>query len=297
MNKIPYLIVSPPYYPSSAGVRMLHALCHYLNESGYEAYIATDVVNPEWNEKTCPLQIFSRLIYEGITIYPEIISGNPFGAKVVVRYILNHPGLLGGDKEYDPSEILFTCNGETLRQYVPSDDRILCIPLIEDYFRDEELPRKGGCFYVGKGYNVPRIPKTEGMKEIVGMDRKEVANILKTSEVLYTYDNFSLIIEEAKKCGCPIVIVGEEVSKVFYDDYIKDFRKQLDNFIKITQLEAPERLMNIYREKSEEMRMELMRIRNFCECNHSEGEHTKGIGVGNYCLHPQCECEEFHVLS
>ena len=36
MKKIPYLIISPPYYPSSAGVRMMHALCHYLNESGYE---------------------------------------------------------------------------------------------------------------------------------------------------------------------------------------------------------------------------------------------------------------------
>ncbi len=297
MKKIPYLIISPPYYPSSAGVRMMHALCHYLNESGYDAYIATDKVNPEWNEKQPSQKIFSHLVYDGIVVYPEIVTGNPLDASVVVRYILNHPGLLGGDKEYDLSEILFTCNGETLRKYVPSDDHILCIPLIENFFRDEGLPRKGGCFYVGKGFNIPRIPETEGMKEITGIDRREVANILKTSEVFYTYDNFTLLIEEAKKCGCPVVIVGEEVSKVSYDDYIKDFEKQLDNFIRITQLEAIERLMVIYHKKFEEMHEEWMRINNFCECKHSKGEHTKGIGIRDYCLHPQCDCGEFRILS
>lgn len=296
MKKIPYLIISPPYHPSSAGVRMMHALCHHLNESGYEAYIGVDVVNPEWNEKMCPQERFARLVYEGIIVYPEVVSGNPLGANVVVRYILNHPGLLGGDKVYDSSEILFTCNGETLRQYVPSDDRILCIPLIEDYFKDEGLLRKGGCFYVGKGFNVPRIPETNGMKEIIGMNRREVANILKTSEIFYTYDNFTLLIEEAKKCGCPVVIIGEEISKISYDDYTKDFEKQLDNFIRITQSEAPERLMNAYREKFEEMREEWMRMNNFCECKHSKGEHTKGIGVGDYCLHSQCGCGEFRAL-
>ena len=242
-GKIPYLIITPPYYPSSAGVRMLHKLCHYLNESGYEAYVATDKINPEWNEKMCPFEIFPRLIYEGITVYPEIIKGNQFGAKVVVRYILNHPGLLGGDKEYDPSEILFTCNGETLRRYVPSDDRILCIPLIEDFFRDEGLPRRGGCFYVGKGGNIPRIPETNGMREIVGMNRREVAQILKTSEIFYTYDNFTMLIDEAKMCGCPVVVIGKKVeSRVSYSGHIKDFERQLSNFIRITQLEALKQL-------------------------------------------------------
>jgi len=265
MEKIPYLIISPSYYPSSAGVRMLHKLCHHLNESGYEAYI-TNEVNPEWNEKGCPLEMFPRLIYEGITIYPEIIKGNPYGAKVVVRYILNHPGLLGGDKIYDPSEILFTCNGEELRKYVPSDDRILCIPLIEDYFRDEGLPRKGGCFYVGKGYNIPRIPETLEMKEVIGMNRQEVAQILKISEVFYTYDNFTMLIDEAKKCGCPVVVIGDEVkSKLSYEDHIGNFEKQFENFIRITQSEASKRFrkikMDIYFEIVKEQEIERNRTK------------------------------------
>ncbi len=248
-EKIPYLIVSPNYYPSSAGVRMLHKLCHHLNESGYEAYMNCDVVNPEWNEKCCSIEKFAYLIYEGITVYPEIQTGNPLNSKVVVRYILNHPGLLGGDKEYDPSEILFTCNGEELRKYVPSDSRVLYIPLIEDYFRDEGLPRKGGCFYVGKGGNVKEIPETKGMKQIFNMNRREVAQILKTSEVFYTYDNFTMLIDEAEACGCPVVVVGEIVPKK-PDLYKKNFKEQFENFVRITQSEASKRFkkmkMDIY---------------------------------------------------
>jgi hypothetical protein len=262
MKKIPYLIVTPPYVCYSAGVRMLHALCHHLNESGYDAYVCSNCINLEWNEKSYfPLEENTHIIDNWIVVYPGTVPGNPYHGKTVVRYILGPPGIFCGDKVYDPSEILFTCNGETLRQYVPSDDHVLCIPLIEDFFKDEGLPREGGCFYVGKGWNIPRIPETEvpplitgmeteflieilgkGMTEIRGMDREMVAHTLKTSTILYTYDNFSLIIEEAKKCGCPVVIVGEEISKVSYDEFTKDFEKQLANFIRITQSEALKRM-------------------------------------------------------
>lgn len=244
--KIHYFIVSPDYTPASAGIRMMHKLCHHLNESGYDAYINTPVVNPDWNEKQCPTNIAARIACTGIIVYPEVVKGNPLGAEIVVRYILNHPNLSVGEDSYGKDEIFFTCNGESLGRYVPSMDRVLCIPLIEDFFKDEGLVRQGGCFYVGKGrseretINVP-----QRTIEITGMNRRQVAHILKTSEILYTYDNFTLLIEEAKKCGCPVFVVGGEVSKVGYDEYTKDFPKQLENFIRITQEEALKRLNKI----------------------------------------------------
>lgn len=240
-TKIPYLIVTPWYRYYSAGVRMLHALCHHLNENGYKAYVNTDCINLDWNEESCSAEDYPFFAENGIIVYPEVVKGNPLNGKIVVRYILNHPGWSGGDKEYPFEDILFTCNKETLGKYVP-DGHILCIPLIEDFFRDERLQRNGGCFFVGKGVSVPRIPETKGMKEIIGMNREEVARTLKTSTILITYDNFSLIIEEAKKCGCPVRIVGEEISRVSYDDYTKNFEKQLVNFIQITQSVALKRM-------------------------------------------------------
>jgi GT2 family glycosyltransferase len=231
-RQYPYVIVAPPYHDHSAGVRVLHELKRHLQERGFEAITTWDM------DATAPT--------DAIVVYPEVVSGNPLKGRTVVRYILNHPGLLGGDKEYDESEILFACNEEHLRRYVPSDDRILCVPVIEEFFRDEGLPRKGGCFYVGKGADlVDKFPKLNGMTEIKNMTRQEVAYILKTSELLYTYDNFSMIIEEAKKCGCPVKVMGEEIYKVGYDDHIKDFESQLDNFINITQAAATENRIHL----------------------------------------------------
>ncbi len=39
-QRSPYYIYAPDYRQSSAGIRALHYLCHFLNECGHEAYIS-----------------------------------------------------------------------------------------------------------------------------------------------------------------------------------------------------------------------------------------------------------------
>ena len=34
-----YVIVAPSFVPNSGGIKVLHRLCHVLNEAGQEAYI------------------------------------------------------------------------------------------------------------------------------------------------------------------------------------------------------------------------------------------------------------------
>jgi hypothetical protein len=50
-----------------------------------------------------------------ITIYPEVISGNPFNAKNVVRYVLYYPGWHAGDKQYSNNELIITYNNEYVK--------------------------------------------------------------------------------------------------------------------------------------------------------------------------------------
>ena len=50
-----------------------------------------------------------------ITIYPEVISGNPFNAKNVVRYVLYYPGWHAGDKDYSDNELIITYNNEYVK--------------------------------------------------------------------------------------------------------------------------------------------------------------------------------------
>ena len=47
----PYYIVSPPYTEKSAGVKVLHMLCHALNMSGQRAYIIGMNIAPQGREK------------------------------------------------------------------------------------------------------------------------------------------------------------------------------------------------------------------------------------------------------
>ena len=53
----PYLIVAPQYTAMSAGVHVMHALCHSLNMIGQRAYITTFpqlVIDVREGAYTCP---------------------------------------------------------------------------------------------------------------------------------------------------------------------------------------------------------------------------------------------------
>jgi len=256
MDEIPYLIIAPDYRNSSAGVRALHKLCHYLNECGSKAYVSTKKINPEWNEKgLTPVEAKEFAKGDVIVVYPEVVSGNPYNGQTVVRYILNHPGFLGGDLEYPESEILF-CYSDYLQRYVPDESRILTVPVIEDFFKDENLERKGNCFFIGKailkGQELSDDDRKSNLeipsyfynqfKQITSeypATRQELAQLLKTTENIYIYDDMTCLTEEARRCGCKVILPGgEQKGKKSYAESIVNFDEQLRNFIKVTQDEA-----------------------------------------------------------
>src|ERR1035437_2211619 len=136
-----YLIWSYTYSHASSGPKALHRLCHELNLAGQQAAIGYNwPTNPEWIEP------HGSMDDDTIAVYPEVVSGNPWGAKRVARWTLNVPGKLGGDKEYDPSEIVFTWD----RSFC--DAPVVCIPHIEtDIYINRCEPRSGMLYVAGKG--------------------------------------------------------------------------------------------------------------------------------------------------
>lgn len=217
MKKAPYIIMAPPYRHTSGGVRALYELRRYLEDRGYVAEIVQSGNAPS----------------DTIVIYPETVSGNPMNGRTVVRWVLYFPGVLGGDKKYDPREIIFT--------YTPvfyPDAKVLNIPITEDFFRDQGLPREGGCFWVGKGKDVPKIPETDGLTEITidrPLSRKELAQLFNEKEIFYSYDPCTALVLEARCCGCKVVVIPEETPIPSPKESIKAFDGQLDDFIRITQ--------------------------------------------------------------
>jgi O-antigen biosynthesis protein len=217
-----YVITAPPYTHKSAGIKVLYELQKWLIRYGKDAMIL-NFKSPYRAED------------DDIVVYPEIVSGNPLRAKRVVRYILNHPGLLGGDKEYDRNEILIAYDS-ALAQY--SNGVILTTPCIEDFFSDMGYERTLNCFYVGKGTNTHH-PATRACIEITSRwpaRRRELAELLNRTRTFYTYDQRTALITEATRCGCTVrIVVGEELSENPLEKFdLEGFKLQMEQFIRMT---------------------------------------------------------------
>jgi hypothetical protein len=208
----PYYIWTPGYYSICGGIKVMHRLCHELNEAGCRAYVNNPLVNPKWNTPFGERRNKDNFI----AIYPEIILNNPFNAKHVVRYILYKQ-----EKQYEPGEIIVPYTRAFNWMNLP-EERILYLPVIEtDIFTDPGLPRHGRAFYVGKGANSPRVPETEGLPQVtpsMAHNPYELAKIFQKLELLYTYDNMTAITAVARLCGCPVVTIPDgSFSKEHYE--------------------------------------------------------------------------------
>lgn len=225
-----YLIWSYDYSHASAGPKVLHRLCHELNLAGQEAYIGPWATNPEWDTPTAG----APLTGDWTAIYPEIVHGNPWNAPHVVRWVLNVPGKLGGDREYDPSEVVFSWDRRFL------DAPLLQIPAIEtDIYTDRHEPRSGELFYVGKGL----AGDTAGASAItyeMRVDRHALADALNHATLVRCFDDTSGMVQIALLCGCPVWVVptGERLEPDgFRDEYLAlwpVFGEQLADFIRTT---------------------------------------------------------------
>ena len=213
----PYYIYALDYIQQSAGVRVLHYLCHALNESGLEAYVTCKVTAPHLRTPVLNRAIEKRHQASGrepIVVYPEVVSGNPLGARNVVRWLLNQPGHIAGDKYFSDGDLIFAYDPVYLPPGMKAE--ILHIPTVDlsifnnkDNFYDQQ--RDLVCFYahkyLGKGGLL-----SEHVKGAVSLCKdqvltpSEIAAILRRSKLLYVYEPTALITE-ALLCGCPVSII------------------------------------------------------------------------------------------
>jgi len=220
--------MTPDYQPHSAGSVVLHRLCHLLNVKGQSSFVTAKKSNPKWNNPNVlknPRQCNDLIKKGAIVVYPEVVSGNPMRAKTVVRYVLNVPGLLGGDKQYDEDEIIFVYSKHLLFGKL-GIKRILNIPSINTkifYPPENEERTIEGLLYLGKyndPINGPKVPKRPLKGEFFDKyklitrghpDQKTLGDWLRKCKVLYSYDNFSALNFEATLCGCLVVLIPDGI--------------------------------------------------------------------------------------
>lgn len=235
----PYIIYAPKYIKSN-GARVLYKLADLLRLKGYEAYMYA-----------CPSDEFPKCNYishkdindelrkNAIIIYPEIIFGNPLQFQNVVRWVLYFPGVNGGAKKYHKSEIVYTF----LEEYYPGADNLFTSTLDRSLFYKDDTLKTVDCYFVYKGGKWKDVPEFKQMIEINASypkTRLELANLLRKTKTLYSYDKYSILLDEAVCCGCNVKIITKDGFEDYtgYENLLKLDRmteSQLEHFINTTQ--------------------------------------------------------------
>ncbi|MGD9773991.1 MAG: glycosyltransferase [Diaphorobacter sp.] len=221
----PYYIVSPDFSQKTAGPRMLHYLCHILNELGYEAYITSQLQSPWLRTPVLTHEIQKRhkdTHRTPIAVYPEVIRDNPLQEPVVARWLLNKAGHLGGHASINPNDIIFYWD-EWVLQGEAHSGRLFLPPVDERIFNDENTSttqRTGFCYYAHKylafGGRIADTIRQNGINlcQEIPRSAEEIADILRSTKVLYCYEP-SNMVAEAYACGCPSIFIQSDYLKQF----------------------------------------------------------------------------------
>lgn len=232
MNRI--IIAAPSYNPAIGGCLVLHKLCDILNNNGYDAYLfTTPKLNGQMNYFFLNENYNSKIAEEidvenDIVVYPEIESGNPFGCKNVVRYILN--------KFHLPSEgsnVMETWGQNDYWLYIHEHfydghrDRNFLhiieskISIYKDY--NLERPNKS-CFTYRKRsdekHNLPIYHPSDSIEIGYNASDEYLIQLFNSCERFYSYDYETYLTQLAALCGCESIIVPyKEIKK---EDLIKN---------------------------------------------------------------------------
>lgn len=216
----PYYIWAPAFRYNSGGVRAMHNLCHALNLRGEEAYVLTALVSAGLRTPTLTPEIV-QAHYDSdrcpIVVYPEIISDNPLGARNVARYLLNYPGKITGKPiNLSVTDLVYTHGMAVVPDGWQAD--LLHMPLVDTKIFNtlgvNEKLRKGTAVfsnrYLANGGQPSPLTKDsiEISPRVKSRNAFELAQLLKSVEVLYVYEP-STIIFEALLCGCPVIFLAE----------------------------------------------------------------------------------------
>lgn len=192
-----FVVTAPPYNEKSAGCVMLYTLRDELKGLGYDAEIMQFNQSQPVND-------------DSIVIYPEVIDGNPLGAKNVVRYFLNREGYASGNKvNASPNDFILVFN----KLYHDNPHAIVRVENLNPHCHFDgsklTMDRNLDCTYIGKGSMYSDECKVvEGTIEITRSapaDKRGLADLLRQTRFLFTYDICSALNAEAIMCGAVVV--------------------------------------------------------------------------------------------
>lgn len=215
MKNRPYIIVTPSYCVS-AGVRVMHMLCHELNSLGFDARLlltsnisppGAPLVNPELNTPIINgvfAEQWEAINDEAIVVCSDGLPGNPFNAKRVVRYILGREGEAVAEGEFK----LYYSRAFAADKSTPVRT-LYYLPIDLNLFHPNHAPaRTQDMLWLGKGarFCTERPPGAVDITYSWPPTRSELAEQLRRTRYLYSYDVVSATNLEAILCGAVVIV-------------------------------------------------------------------------------------------
>jgi hypothetical protein len=146
------------------------------------------------------------------------VPGNPLGANCIVRYLLNYPGSLGGQTEFDTKEMIWSFSENIALDFEKKWQKkppVLFLPPVDP--REFTFTEKKSDYqvvyagkyrsFIGEPPEIGNLPSVEIFREgRRKQSRKEVAELLSNAKIVYVFENTS-IATEAILSGTPVVFV------------------------------------------------------------------------------------------
>jgi hypothetical protein len=227
-----FLISTHGFDMGIGGLKVLHKLCHLLNESGKDAYLIPYNFNQpfgiyeKYNVKMVTQEVLNNL-NDVVVIYPESWYGNYLNAPNVVRWMIGYPSE-NHIKTWSEKDLWFWYIPNYITdKYNKDKDNFLYIgEQHRDIFFNMGLKRSGTCWTLRKAqgqinesdYIHPKnstfIPY-HSAGDIVGL-----SNLFNSKELFYCYDSYTFLAIQALMCGTDAVVQSNKISK---EDFIKGY--------------------------------------------------------------------------
>jgi hypothetical protein len=230
-----FLIYSFNYDWKSGGNQVLHDLGKILSKD-YTTYVFGTTTVFESKAICVNIDKAKEIAIQDdvITIYPEVISGNPFNAKNVVRYVLYYPGWHAGDKQYSDDELIITFHNEYVKDTKYDNAFVLTVlnPKLNIMKNNDKKRNKIGLLVrkckdfeykmnlLNDYKHLLKLPVISIDDEINKCnDLRDLNKIYNTITLFISFDPHTYHSIMAALCGCTsIVIPSKEISnEEFYN--------------------------------------------------------------------------------
>lgn len=235
-----FLIAAPPYSARSGGIMVLHELCSAINALGIEAGIIfitegsqdtqnfkfgygpdshfydPNGIHHDFFTGRTPEQI-AKYLRDAVIIYPDIVRGNPLGARRYATYVLGFPKF-----EID-SEFIVSYS----RTYISNPDCILFKPFVSPYMNsvgtNHWSQRSMSLTYIGKGAEYAEcslVPGTLLVERDWPRDKQQLALLLRHCKYFFSWDSLTATTIDAVLCGAvPVLMQDRQLARGTLDQF------------------------------------------------------------------------------